>query len=218
VTGYRVERSATATGSFATVGTSTTTTYTHQSAAAGQNCYRVIAISTTGESVPSNVACKTNVEPAGPPNPPTNVTIAATTVYEVRPNLQRFTFERGNILRGVSAKIGNGCDESRCVALGRDFETALGVARRDHDERRARDEGRSILVDVVEELDPRRVGRFPDELFDFAFGLDEPGVGHGVSLLKSARLALPGAEGQPLREVSSSACRMHERRAVRRER
>jgi hypothetical protein len=118
VTSYRVERSATATGTFATLGTSATTTYTHLSAAAGQNCYRVIAIAATGESVPSNVACKTNTQPAGPPNPPTNVTIAATTVYEVRPNLQRFTFERGNILRGVSAKIGNGCAESRCVDGG----------------------------------------------------------------------------------------------------
>lgn len=78
VTGYRIERAATQTGTYAAVGTSTTTSFTHLSAAAGQNCYRVIALSVQGESIPSTVtgaACKTNVEPSGPPNPPTNVTV-----------------------------------------------------------------------------------------------------------------------------------------------
>src|SRR6185503_10771583 len=49
----------------------TTTSFTHTSAAAGQNCYRVIATSAKGDSFPSNVACKTNTQPSGPPNPPT---------------------------------------------------------------------------------------------------------------------------------------------------
>lgn len=78
VTGYRVERSATLTGVYAAVGTTPSSPYTHLSAAAGQNCYRVIALSAQGESVPSTVttaACKTNIEPSGPPNPPQSVTV-----------------------------------------------------------------------------------------------------------------------------------------------
>jgi hypothetical protein len=81
VTMYRVERSATATGAYASVGTSTSLTYTHLSAAAGQNCYRVIAVAATGESDPSNVACKTNTRPAGPPSPPTNLTVTVAVVW-----------------------------------------------------------------------------------------------------------------------------------------
>lgn len=81
VTQYRVERSATTTGTYATVGTSTLLTYTHLSAAAGFNCYRVIAVAVTGESVPSNVACKTNTQPSGPPNPPTNLTVTVAVVW-----------------------------------------------------------------------------------------------------------------------------------------
>lgn len=86
VTQYRVERSATATGAYAAVGTSTTLTYTHLAAVAGQNCYRVIAVAATGESDPSNVACKTNTRPAGPPSPPTNLVVVATTVFNLRQN------------------------------------------------------------------------------------------------------------------------------------
>lgn len=77
VTGYRVERSATATGTYTTLATlGNVLTYTHTGAAAGQNCYRVIALSASGNSDPSNVSCKTNTKPAGPPNPPV-LTIAA---------------------------------------------------------------------------------------------------------------------------------------------
>jgi hypothetical protein len=80
ISNYRVERAASATGAFAALGTSQTTTYTHLSAAAGTNCYRVIAVAVTGESPPSNVACKTNTQPAGPPNPPTNLQFVTTLV------------------------------------------------------------------------------------------------------------------------------------------
>lgn len=120
VTGYRIERSATMTGTYASVGTSTTTSFTHLGAVAGLNCYRVVALSAAGESVPSTVtsaACKTNVEPSGPPNPPTGVTVQTPIVYNVVPNLQRFTFERGARYPG-KVKVGAACDESRTVGNG----------------------------------------------------------------------------------------------------
>lgn len=111
ITGYRVERSATSTGTFASVGTSLTTSFTHSSAVAGQNCYRVVAMSAKGDSQPSNVACKTNVEPSGPPKPPTNLTVSEPTVFDVRPNETTFAFDRGRAV-GI-AKIGSACDEDR---------------------------------------------------------------------------------------------------------
>ena len=116
VTGYRIERASSQTGAFAALGTSQTTSYTHTGALAGQNCYRVVALSAAGNSVPSNVACKTNVEPSGPPNPPTNLTVVETTAYNVRPNLQRFAFERGS--RAGTIRLGAACDESRVTADG----------------------------------------------------------------------------------------------------
>ena len=45
VTGYRIERASSQTGAFAALGTSQTTIYTHTGALAGQNCYRVVALS-----------------------------------------------------------------------------------------------------------------------------------------------------------------------------
>jgi hypothetical protein len=116
VTGYRVERAASQTGTFATVATSATTSYTHTSAAAGVNCYRVIALSASGNSAPSNVACKTNVQPSGPPTPPTNLTVVETTAFNVKPNLQRFAFERGT--RAGTIRLGAACDESRVTSDG----------------------------------------------------------------------------------------------------
>jgi len=116
VTGYRIERASSQTGAFAALGTSQTTSYTHTGALAGVNCYRVVALSASGNSVPSNVACKTNVEPSGPPNPPTNLTVVETTAYNVRPNLQRFAFERGS--RAGTIRLGAACDESRVTADG----------------------------------------------------------------------------------------------------
>jgi hypothetical protein len=116
VTGYRVERAASQTGTFAALGTSATTSYTHTSAAAGVNCYRVIALSASGNSAPSNVACKTNVQPSGPPTPPTNLTVVETTAFNVKPNLQRFAFERGT--RAGTIRLGAACDESRVTSDG----------------------------------------------------------------------------------------------------
>jgi hypothetical protein len=116
VTGYRVEASATATGTFATVATTTATTYTHTLVTAGQHCYRVIATSAVGDSLPSNVACRTNVKPAGPPNPPTNLTVTAPLVYDVRPNETTFAFDRGRQVGTV--KLGAACDESRSTGNG----------------------------------------------------------------------------------------------------
>lgn len=119
VTSYRVERSATQTGTYAAVGTSTTTTFTHNGAVAGLNCYRVVAISATGESAPSAVtsaACKTNVEPSGPPNPPTDVRVIATVAYNVKPDYQHFAFVRGS--RYGTVKLGAACDEDRLTKDG----------------------------------------------------------------------------------------------------
>lgn len=99
ITNYRVERSSSQTGSYAALGTSTSLTYTHLSAAAGLNCYRVIAVAVTGESTPSPVACKTNVQPAGPPNPPTNlqfVTTAFVSSIDARATTPVFRLLAGN--------------------------------------------------------------------------------------------------------------------------
>jgi len=116
VTGYRIERSATTTGAFAALGASTTTSFTHTSAAAGQNCYRVIATSAKGDSFPSNVACKTNTQPSGPPNPPTNLTVVEPIAYDIRPNEHTFAFDRGRAVGVI--KVGSACDETRTTGGG----------------------------------------------------------------------------------------------------
>lgn len=86
ITGYIYERSATATGTFVQIGTSTGVTFNHVNAAAGSNCYRARTVATTGTSDPSNVVCKTNTPPVGPPNPPT-LTVAATMLgFNVSPS------------------------------------------------------------------------------------------------------------------------------------
>lgn len=72
VTGYRIERAASATGVYtalASIGT-TATSYMHTGAAAGVNCYRAFALSAQGDSPASNVMCKTNVKPVGPSSAP----------------------------------------------------------------------------------------------------------------------------------------------------
>lgn len=78
VTGYRLEQSPTATGAYTTVATvaATASTYSHTGVTAGQHCYRAFSNSANGDSSASNVVCKTNVKPVGPPNPPV-LTIAA---------------------------------------------------------------------------------------------------------------------------------------------
>lgn len=116
VTGYRVEESATATGTYRVLATVTGTSYTHAGVSAGQHCYRAVALSAKGDSIPSNVACKTNTQPSGPPNPPTNLTIVEPIAYNVRPDYGRFAFVRG--ARAGFAKIGASCDESRVTADG----------------------------------------------------------------------------------------------------
>lgn len=71
VTGYRIERAPSSAGAFAAVGTTQTLSFTHTGVAAGANCYRAVALSANGEAGPSNVVCKTNAQPVGPPNPAT---------------------------------------------------------------------------------------------------------------------------------------------------
>lgn len=84
LTGYRVERSASSGGAYTTVGTATGITFTHAGATAGVNCYRVIALTPTAESMPSNVACKTNVRPTPVPSPPTNLRFTDTVAFDIR--------------------------------------------------------------------------------------------------------------------------------------
>lgn len=85
LSGYRVERASSSGGSFSSIGTASGVTYTHTGAAAGTNCYRVIALASNGqESVPSNVACKTNVRPTPVPNPPTNLRFTDTVAFDLR--------------------------------------------------------------------------------------------------------------------------------------
>lgn len=114
ITGYRVERSATQTGTYTAVATVTTTSYTHTGAASGANCYRVVAIAATGTSAPSNVACRTNTPPV--PNPPTNLTVTEPVAFDVRPNESTFAFDRGRAV-GI-AKLGAACDETRTTGDG----------------------------------------------------------------------------------------------------
>jgi hypothetical protein len=116
VTLYKVERAATATGVYAAVGTSTSTQFTHTGAVAGGNCYRVIASSAKGDSVPSASLCFTNTPPSGPPSPPSNLTIIEPIAFTVRPDYGRFAFVRGT--KAGMARIGANCDESRVTADG----------------------------------------------------------------------------------------------------
>jgi len=117
VIGYRLERSSSSSGTFTTLTAlpSTATGYTHNGVAAGVNCYRVIALSAQGDSLPSNIACKTNVKPAGPPNAPVLKTID-TMAFNVKPDFQKFAFVRG--ARAGSVKLGSACDESRQTSDG----------------------------------------------------------------------------------------------------
>jgi hypothetical protein len=119
VTGYRIERASSQTGTYAAVGTSPTPSFTHNGASAGLNCYRMVALSAQGESAPSVVtasACKTNVEPSGPPNPPTNLRVTATVAFNVRADFQKFAFVKST--RFGTVKLGAACDESRSVGGG----------------------------------------------------------------------------------------------------
>jgi len=78
VTGYDVQTAATATAAtWALVGSvaSTLRTRTVTGLAPGPHCYRVIAKSANGNSVPSNVSCVTTVKPTSPPNPPVLSTV-----------------------------------------------------------------------------------------------------------------------------------------------
>ena len=95
LTGYRVERSTSSSGTFATLATTSSTSYTHTGAAAGVNCYRVIALASNGsESVPSNVACKTNVRPPTVPNPPTNLRFTDTVAFDLKREESRWYLSR----------------------------------------------------------------------------------------------------------------------------
>lgn len=120
ITGYRVQVSATATatGVFTDVpGDVSTPNKVITGVSAGAHCYRYIALSANGSSVPSNVACTTTVKPTPTPNPPTGLTVDNPTAYNVVPNLKRFVFERGTKYEGF-VKTGAACDKTRSVGDG----------------------------------------------------------------------------------------------------
>lgn len=114
----RVEESATATGTFRTLATLPTlgTSYAHVGASAGQHCYQIRAESAGGVGVPSNVTCRTNVQPPGIPGPPTNLVVVEPIAFNVKADFGKFAFVRGT--RAGKAKIGASCDESRVTLDG----------------------------------------------------------------------------------------------------
>ncbi len=124
VSSYQIERAATATAtSWTLAGTSTTTTFTHTVTTGGQSCYRVIAVAAVGASGPSNVACKTNVEPSGPPNPPTNlrfVTAAVVSGMTVAPVYRVGANGLGSTVFGF-VPVGRNCAEFVGRYRGSDF-------------------------------------------------------------------------------------------------
>jgi hypothetical protein len=113
VTGYRIERSATQTGTYTAVTTlpPTQLIYSHTGVTAGPNCYRVIATSALGDST-FNVRCRTNTRPVGPPNAP-EFTVTSPTAFNIRADFQHFAFVKST--RWGTANIGAACDESRCI-------------------------------------------------------------------------------------------------------
>jgi hypothetical protein len=91
--------------------------------------FGVTAISSTGkESSKSNTATKAvpvlfsadtenvTVTPDTTPNPPANLQVVEPTAFNVVPNFQQFTFQRGSYAGKV--RIGSSCDESRTTKDG----------------------------------------------------------------------------------------------------
>lgn len=112
VTSYQIQRAPVSNGPYTPIGTSNTTTFTHVGAAAGVNCYVVVAQSANGPSRASAHVCKTNVEPAGPPNPPTNLRFVTEVVAGI-PYAPVFTVlasgERSATIAGF-ASVGVPCE------------------------------------------------------------------------------------------------------------
>lgn len=97
--------------------------------ASGTWFFAVTAISSTGkESAKSNTATKAvpalvasatapvTVTPDTTPNPPANLTVVEPLAFNVVPNFQQFTFQRGSYAGKV--RIGSSCDESRTTKDG----------------------------------------------------------------------------------------------------
>lgn len=118
VTSYKIERSATSTGTFAEVGTvnANAVSFIHSGAAEGQNCYRIIAMVKAKPSDPSNVSCRTNTRPDKPSEPPRNLTVTGVTAYNIRVDYSKFAFVKGS--KWGTATKGAACDESRCIEGG----------------------------------------------------------------------------------------------------
>lgn len=118
ISGYRVQVASSATGTFTDVlGDVTTPLKTLTAVAAGNHCYRFIVLSANGNSVPSDAACTVTVRPTPAPGPVTGIKVDSPTAFYVRPNLQRFVFERGPKYEGF-VKVGAACDADRSVGDG----------------------------------------------------------------------------------------------------
>lgn len=115
LTGIRLEESATVTGTYRTVATlaATSTTYTHVGVSAGPHCYRAFALSAIGDSVASNVQCKTNVKPVGPPNPPVLTVVDASAYVPVK---RAWGYAMADQIG--TARIGAECDETQSFGGG----------------------------------------------------------------------------------------------------
>lgn len=120
VQSYKVETASSKTATaWTTVGTTVPTVLTIKVAGltAGTHCYRVTAVGTAGSSTAAIQGNDCPVTVAPVPGPPTNVlTVSDPIAYSVRPNLQRFVFERGP--RIGSVKLGASCDETRSTGDG----------------------------------------------------------------------------------------------------
>lgn len=114
LTSYRVEYGTCVGGAFGTKAGEVTraapATGTTLNLQPGTTCVRVFVSNTFAkESAASNVSAKVIDSPT--PSPPTNLTVADATAYDIRPNESTFAFDRGRPV-GL-AKLGAACDEMR---------------------------------------------------------------------------------------------------------
>lgn len=117
LTGIRIQTAATATAATWTLVTDAAPTaqaFLVTGLSAGPHCYRLISLSATANSSATTPVCTTTVTPT--PNPPSGLTVDAPTAFNVRPNLQRFVFERGASVGTI--RLGSACDATRCVEGG----------------------------------------------------------------------------------------------------
>lgn len=116
ITGWIVETAVAPTGAAWTqlsTETASTLQRVYSNLVAGPHCYRVIARSAAGNSVPGAVVCKTNTPPL--PNPPTLVVIEPQAM-SVRADWDRLAFVPYNAVGTVP--VGTRCDDTKPLGDG----------------------------------------------------------------------------------------------------